>query len=180
MSADPAADSAEQVTTVVATDVLRVRPRPFGRLAAATEEAELWPVFVAVMSEPSAREPGTAAALFDLLRHDHHPHGAVIVGGNCEWTVVDPSLALVRCAVRADVPTRFAVDVLMPVGRALDGLDAAAQGGMVGLTTRPRAERLTAASELACVLREVVLLGCAQPPHLGSLVSSLRVTAQGR
>lgn len=180
MPAIPAADDAQRITTVVAADVLRVRPRCLGPLATATEEAELWPVFVVVLGEPSMQAPGTAAALFELLGRDSHPLGAEIVGGRCDWTVVDPGLALVRCAVHAEVPVRFAIEILIPVGRVLNGLTAVAHGGMVALTTRLRAARLTSVTGLHQVLREVVLLGCAQPPHLASLADSLHVIANTR
>jgi hypothetical protein len=165
---------AEDVTTVIASAVQRFRPRGEGGLATAPEAAELWPVLVVAVSEPSSEERDTAGALFRLLNRSAWPAEAVIVGCRCDWTVVDPGLALLRLSVHAEAPLRFAVEILVPAGGVLGALDDAADGGMVAITSPSRMRRLKEATGIRDVLREVVLLGCAPPPRLSSLVRSLR------
>jgi hypothetical protein len=172
--------SAEQggvarLTTLVAVDVLPLRPRGCHDLATTTEEAELWPAFVVVVSEPDPPEQGTAKPLFDLLGRPTRPD-VTILGGHCDWSVLNPALALLELTLRTTEPVRFAVRVIVPAGPLLGTLATAAAGRMMAITTRQRAVRLSVRREIQHVLQEVVLLACPVTQTLEALAQSLRTS----
>lgn len=148
------------------------------RSAEASEEAELWPALVVVVSEPVDAEHGSAAALYDLLNRPDDLAGSSVLSGRCEWTVVDPVLAMVGLTVRSAAPVGFAIRVLVPAGRVLPVLEVAAEGGMLAITTRSRAARMTTGDGLGRLLRDVLLVPCPASPELAALARELHCTRQ--
>lgn len=166
------------LTTAIAADLVPLRGVVRRRSAEVSEEAELWPALVVVVSEPVDAEHGSAAALYDLLNRPDDLAGSSVLSRRCEWTVVDPVLAMVGLTVRSAAPVGFAIRVLVPAGRVLPVLEVAAEGGMLAITTRSRAARMTIGDGLGRLLRDVLLVPCPASPELAALARELHCTRQ--
>ncbi len=163
----------EHVTTLVALEVLLLWPRGIGPVAT-VEEAGLWPVFVLVVGERPQPGSPSATALFDLVDRPRQGSEMAVVAARCRWSILDPRNALLKIAVDAEAPERFAVDILVPARQVLGVLDVVARGATIGITTSRHVGRLSGRVDIRQALHEVVLLSCEPSTELATLADLLR------
>jgi hypothetical protein len=149
------APAASAPTRLVAAEALLLRPLDRAGPVTTIVDRGPWPVFVIVLDDPTAIDPG-ARPLFDLLERSHRSRIS-IVNSRYRWSV-DPAGAVLKLAVRAHEPTRFDVDIVMPAQPALDILSLLPPAATFALTTRQRAEKLTERVAIRDALHEMVLL----------------------
>jgi hypothetical protein len=147
------ADSAP--TRLVAVEALLLRPRDRAGPVTTIVDRGPWPVFVIVLDDPAAIDPG-ARPLFDLLDSSHRSRIS-IVNSHYHWSV-DPAGAVLKLAVRAHEPTRFDVDIVMPAQPALGIFSLLPPAVTFAITTRRRVDKLTERVAIRDALHEMVLL----------------------
>lgn len=163
--------------TAVATEVLLLWPRGVAETPATAAEAGLWPVFAMVVTEPPDYEAGDARPLFDLLARPKRDGEPTVVAATASWAVLDPGHALLALTVRATVPVRFDLRIVVPAGQVLGILDVVARGATIGITTRQRADRLRDRIDIRAALRDLVLVSCppsVEPAALGATLLAAR------
>lgn len=164
--------------TVVATEVLLLRPRADPESAAVRESTVTWPLFVMVVTEP-AEAPGMSPwSLFGTLNLHEHVATPLVVPVEPTWTVLDAENALLALTVRAQEPVSVSLRIILPAAPVLDILDMVARGAPVGVTTRDRAERLRGRFDVGAALRDVVLFGCPPAAELAELADTVRATRE--
>ncbi|MFC4857811.1 hypothetical protein [Actinophytocola glycyrrhizae] len=164
--------------TVVATEVLLLRPhgeteRPEGR-----EESALWPLFVMVVTEPTDPVGKLAQPLFDLLDRHTNANELLVVSVESAWSVLDPANALLALTVRAADPISLDLRIVLPAAPVLDILDMVARGTPIGITTRERAERLRGRVDGRTAVRDVVLLSSLPSAEPAALADALRTARE--
>jgi hypothetical protein len=157
---------------LVATEAVLLWPREVGS-PATVDEAGRWPVFVLVVNERARPDIPAAAPLLDLVDRPQHGSEPAVVAARCRWSVVVARNALLRVAVRAEVPVRFAAEILVPSRQVLGVLDVVARGATIGLTTERHAATLGERVDIRRVLQHVVLLSCAPSTELARLAHLL-------
>ncbi|MGH3756868.1 hypothetical protein [Actinophytocola sp.] len=167
----------DKSAALVAIEVVLLWPRGIGSLAT-VEEAGLWPVFVLVVGERSRADVPSAAPLLDLVDRPRHDDELAVVAARCQWSVVDLKNAVLKVAVRAEAPERFAAEILVPARQVLGVLDVVARGGTIGITTPRHAATLSRRVHIRQALREVVLLGSEPSTELAALANLLRHTTK--
>jgi hypothetical protein len=166
--------------TVVATEVLLLRPRADLESAAARESTVTWPLFVMVVTEPAEASGMSPWSLFGTLNLHEHVATPLVVPVEPTWTVLDADNALLALTVRAEEPVSVSLRIVLPAAPVLDILDMVARGAPVGVTTRDRAERLRGRFDVGAALRDVVLLSCPPSAELAELADALRATREAR
>lgn len=155
----------EDAERTVAVDTMVLWPHPYTDVDAARADTDPWPVLVLVVDDG-------AAALTEVLDQPRLPLGTV-TNSYCWWSVDDPDRALLRLAVRVRRPVGVALDIAVPAQCLLGLADIVAAGATLAVTTRGRAERITARGDEHHALREVVLLGSRTSNELGLLANRL-------
>ena len=155
-------------TRLVAVEALLLRPLDRAGPVTTIVDRGPWPVFVIVLDDPAAIDPG-ARPLFDLLDSSHRSRIS-IVNSRYRWSV-DPASAVLKLAVRAHEPTRFDVDIVMPAQPALGILSLLPPAATIAVTTRQRADKLTERVAIRDALHEMVLL--VSPTQSGNLDDGL-------
>jgi hypothetical protein len=164
--------------TVVATEVLLLRPRGVPGSAVAAVENRRWPMFVMAVTEPTDPATRPALPLVELLDRPRTANEPSIVAVETAWSVLDPANALLTLTVRASVPVSFDLRILLPAASVLDALDTVGRGATIGLTTRDRAARLRGRVDVGTALRDVVLLTCSPSVELADLTAAVRAAQE--
>jgi hypothetical protein len=164
--------------TVVATEVLLLRPRADLDSAAVRESTVTWPLFVMVVTEPVASPRGSAWSPLGMLDPHGHAVTPLVVPVEPTWTVLDTENALLALTVCAGEPVSASLRIVLPAAPVLDILDMVARGAPIGVTTRGRAERLRGRFDVGAALRDVVLLSCPPAAELAELADALRATRE--
>ena len=154
-------------------------PRGVTGLPTTAEEADLWPVFAMVVTEPPGHEAGSARPLFELLDRHKRDGELTVVAADTTWSVLDPAHALFGLNVRAVTPVRFGLRILVPSARVLGILDVVARGATIGITTPSKAARLRDRVDIRTALRDLVLLSCPPSVELAALAHTLLVARDG-
>ncbi len=164
--------------TVVATDVLLLRPHGVAGPSSPEGEGGLWPMFVMVVTEPTDRAAEVALPLFEQLYRPKHANELSVVAVESVWSILDPANALLTLTVRAAVPVSFDLRILLPAAPVLDLLEVVARGVTIGITTRDRAVRLRGRVDVRTALADVVLLNCPPSADLANLSDVLRAVRE--
>ena len=165
-------------STVVATEVLLLRPRADLEPSAVRESTVTWPLFVMVVTEPVDSPGRSAWSPFGMLNLLGHVATPLVVPVEPTWTVLDADNALLALTVCAAEPVSVSLRIVLPAAPVLDILDMVARGAPIGVTTRDRAERLRGRFDVGAALRDVVLLSCPPSAELVEVADALRATRE--
>jgi hypothetical protein len=159
--------------SLVAREALLLWPRRVGVSVATIQEAGLWPVFAVVLAERDPHDDLAVAPLYDLLDRPEHLDRLSVIDGRCEWTVINPRLALLELAVHATAPVRFSADIILPARPVLSTLSLLAHGGTVAITTERHANSITGRVDIREALNKLVLFSCPQSAELAALADAV-------
>lgn len=170
------APAASARTRLVAVEGLLLRPLDRAGPVTTIVDRGPWPVFVIVLDDPAAIDPG-ARPLFDLLDSSHR-NRISIVNSHYRWSV-EPAGTVLKLAVRAHEPTRFDLEIVMPAQPAFGILSLLPPTTTFAITTRQRADKLTERVTIRDALHEMVLLvSPTQSGEAGDGLAALRHNGQ--
>ena len=135
----------------------------------------LWPVLALVLGDRTDSSDRSVRRLFTLL-DDRRRCNATVLDGTAVWAVAPGYQPLLRLSIRARSSDGLDLDILVPARPIRSMLARLATGGVVAVTTRRHADRLTTGSRMGEALRGLVLINCKPSAELSEFARTCGAT----